>query len=128
MPAPRPGPALAAAIALGGAAGACLRFGVDEIAPVEPGRWPWATLIVNLAGAALLGYLATLLRDAPARDLRRPLLGTGLCGALTTFSTLQVEVIALGRDGHAGLGAAYLAVSVAAGLACVTAGGLVARR
>lgn len=45
------------------------------------------------------------------------MLGAGLCGGLTTFSTLQVEAIELARDGHPGLAAAYLAASVGGGLA-----------
>jgi CrcB protein len=50
---------------------------------------PWCTLLVNVAGAALLGYVIA------AMPQRRPLLGTGFCGGLTTFSTLQLEALEL---------------------------------
>jgi fluoride exporter len=53
--------------------------------------WPWATFAANLVGTALLGYFVTRLQERlPPSTFRRPLLGTGLCGALTTFSTLQL--------------------------------------
>ena len=81
-----------AAILAGGAAGTLARAGLAELLPHRPGTWPWATLTVNLAGAFILGWLITRLaeRVAPSRYWR-PLLGTGFCGALTTFSTFQIE-------------------------------------
>lgn len=82
---------------------------------------PWATLLVNLVGAALLGYVVVAL---PAR---RPLLGTGFCGALTTFSTLQLEALGMLDDGDAGRAAAYLAVTAAGGWVAVAAGRRLAR-
>lgn len=121
--------ALSAAIVAGGALGALARLGLDEVLPVEPGEWPWATFTANLVGCALLGYLSTrLLERLPPSTYRRPLLGTGLCGALTTFSSLQVEVIDLGRDGHSALAAAYVASSILAGLAFVSVATALVRR
>jgi CrcB protein len=64
----------------------------------------------------------------PPSTFRRPLLGTGFCGALTTFSTLQVELIRLARDGRTPLAAAYLAASVGAGLVSVYASTAAVRR
>jgi CrcB protein len=64
---------------------------------------------------------------APTRYLRF-LLGTGFCGALTTFSTFQVETIALARDGSAALAAGYAAASLAAGMVVAVAATVVARR
>lgn len=108
------------AVAAGGAAGAWARLGLAEAMPTEPGRWPWGTFVANIVGCALLGYAGTrLLERLPPSTYRRPLVGTGVCGGLTTFSTLQLEVAELGRDGHAALAAAYLAVSVALGLAAI---------
>ena len=59
-----------------------------------PRVWPWVTFAVNVAGAFLLGYFATRLQERlPLSAYRRPLLGTGFCGALTTFSTMQLELL-----------------------------------
>jgi len=106
----------------GGAAGTLARAGLAEALPVHPGAWPWATFVVNVVGTVILGWLVV------ARSAWRPLVGSGFCGALTTFSTFQVQVLELGDDGHVALAAAYLLVSVAAGLAAATAGARLASR
>ena len=112
----------------GGCAGAVARALLGEGLPHEPGGWPWATLIVNVAGAFALGWLVTRLQErVPPSLYRRPLLGTGLCGALTTFSTFQVELLDLLDHDRAGVAAAYAAVSLAAGLAAVALATNVAR-
>lgn len=81
-------------------------------------RWPWATFVANLGGAALLAYFATRLQERlPPSTYRRPFVGTGVCGALTTFSALQIEGVRLARHGHTGLAAAYLVVTLLTGLA-----------
>jgi fluoride exporter len=120
---------VAGAVVAGGALGATLRLALDAALPVEPGRWPWATFVANVVGTLALGYVATRLleRLPPALHLR-PLLGTGACGALTTFSALQVEAITLGRDGHGALAVVYVVTSVAAGLAAVTLASALVRR
>ena len=117
------------AVATGGAIGAWARLGLAELMPTEPGRWPWGTFAANMIGCAVLGYASTrLLERLPPSTYRRPLVGTGLCGGLTTFSALQLEVVELGRDGHAALAASYLIASVALGLGIVfLAAGLVRR-
>jgi len=105
------------AIFAGGAAGALARAGLDWALPWPGHGWPWPTFIANVAGTLLLGYFVTRLQERlPPSTFRRPLLGTGFCGALTTFSTLQVELITLARHGDAALAALYLAASLAAGL------------
>jgi CrcB protein len=106
-----------AAIFVGGAIGTGLRALLDVLLPVPDGRWPWSTFAVNIVGALLLGYLTTRLQERlPFSRYRRPLLGTGLCGGLTTFSTMQVESLAMLESGHVGLAVGYLAARVAAGL------------
>jgi fluoride exporter len=107
-----------AAVYAGGTIGALARAGFAEAWPTSPGTWPWPTFAVNLAGAALLAWFATRLTERlPPTPYRRPLLGTGLCGALTTFSTFQIELLRMLDRGHAGLAAAYAATTIAAGFA-----------
>ena len=79
--------------------------------PCTPARGHGPRSLANLAGTLILGWVVV------AKERWRPLVGTGFCGALTTFSTFQVQLVELGDDGHVPLAAAYLAVSVAVGLA-----------
>jgi fluoride exporter len=111
-----------AAIYLGGVSGALVRVGLAEAFPTAAGTWPWPTFAVNLAGALLLGYFFALLRDHPEESLAHPFLGVGICGTLTTFSTLQLQLYEQVDGGHLGLAAAYCATSVAAGFLCVRLG------
>lgn len=109
-----------AAIFAGGFLGAVARAELAQAIPYNAGRWPWATFAVNIAGAFLLGYFTTRLQERLALSAyRRPLLGTGFCGGLTTFSTMQVELLKLLDAGDVALACAYAAASVAAGFAAV---------
>lgn len=84
---------------------------------------------MNLAGAFVLGYLATRLQERlPLSAYRRPLLGTGFCGALTTFSTLQLELLRM-LDAHRyGLAAGYAAASLVLGYVAVHVATALVRR
>jgi CrcB protein len=118
-----------AAIFAGGAAGGLLRAALAEGLPHEAGRWPWATFAVNIVGALLLGYFVTRLDERlPPSLYGRPLLATGLCGALTTFSTMMVEVLRMIDGGHRALATAYAAASILCGLAAVFASTKLVRR
>jgi CrcB protein len=111
-----------AAIFLGGIIGALARLGLVEALAPAPGEWPWATFVANVVGALALGYFATRLQERlPLSAYRRPFLGTGLCGALTTFSTMQLELLELLDHGDGGLAAAYAAASLTAGFLAVAA-------
>jgi fluoride exporter len=111
-----------AAIFAGGALGAAARALVAEALPQDPSEWPWAIFTVNLAGAFVLGYFATRLQERlPLSAYRRPFVGTGFCGALTTFSTMQVELLQMLDDGRAGLAAGYAAASISAGVLAIAA-------
>ena len=109
-------PRMLAAVFAGGLLGGLLRAALEDWQPAGAG-WPWVTFVANLAGAALLGWAAVRLpeRLAPS-TYPRPFLGTGFCGGLTTFSTLQVEVVRLAHEGRSGMAIAYLTASLAGGL------------
>jgi CrcB protein len=112
-----------AAIFAGGAVGAAIRTGLVQLAPSSAGRWPWVTFAVNVAGCLALGYLITRLQERlPVTAYRRPLLGTGLCGALTTFSTFQLELLAQLDHGQLLLALGYCTASIAAGFAALALG------
>lgn len=117
------------AIFLGGAAGALVRAGlVETLGGGAPG-WPWVTFGVNLVGAFLLGYFVTRLQERlPLSTYKRPLLGTGFCGALTTFSTMQVELLRMLDADRVGLAALYGGGSVLAGYAGVQLASAMVRR
>jgi CrcB protein len=118
-----------AAIFAGGFAGAIARAELGQALPSSPAEWPWATFMVNIVGALLLGYFTTRLQERlPLSAYRRPLLGTGFCGALTTFSTMQVELLNMLDSGHVALAAAYAMVSITAGFAAVAVATNLVRR
>jgi CrcB protein len=118
-----------AAIFAGGTVGAATRTGLSQLAPAHAGQWPWVTFAVNVVGCFMLGYFVTRLQERmPVSAYRRPLLGTGFCGALTTFSTFQLELLRMLDQGDVGLAALYAAASLLAGFAGVLLGTAIVRR
>ncbi len=118
-----------AAIFAGGAIGALARAGLATTGAGEPPAFPWLTLSVNVLGAFLLGYFATRLQERlPLSTYRRPLVGTGFCGAFTTFSTLQVELLKILEAHRYALAGAYVGASVALGYAAVHLATAIVRR
>ncbi|WP_109472844.1 fluoride efflux transporter FluC [Ornithinimicrobium cavernae] len=128
----RPTPALVLAVALGGAVGTTGRYAVTQLIGSAP-LLPWATLVVNVTGAFLLGLLLERLArvgaETPRRRLARLGLGTGALGGFTTYSALALEVHDLVAASEVWLAAGYGIGTVCAGLlACLTGVALGARR
>jgi len=117
------------AIFAGGALGAAIRTALVEAAPSTGGSWPWTTFAINVIGSLLLGYFICRLQERlPVTAYRRPLLGTGLCGALTTFSAFQLDVLRLLDHGRVLAAVLYVAGSIGAGLFGVLIGTNLVRR
>jgi fluoride exporter len=118
-----------AAIFAGGALGALLRVELTRALPSADTSFPWTVFAINIAGAFVLGYFVTRLQERlPLSTYRRPFIGTGFCGALTTFSTMQLELYELLANRRYGLAAAYIAGSVVAGYMAVAVATALARR
>lgn len=117
-----------AAVFVGGVLGALARVGLAQASPHGPGEWPWGTFAVNMAGALLLGWVFARLRDHPEDGVAHPFLATGVCGTLTTFSTLQLELFEMVDLGRLGLAAAYTGATLALGWLCVRLGIALERR
>lgn len=114
-----------ALVFIGGVFGTLIRYSIGEwVAP--SGGWPVATLSVNIAGAFILGaLLEALIRSGPDSGNRqriRLLVGTGLCGSLTTYSTFATEIDLLGREGHLGIAISYAVATVIGGAFATLAG------
>jgi CrcB protein len=111
----------AAAIAIGGAAGATVRWLV--VTTVDAGRFPWPVFVVNVLGSILLGALLAAEWTHPdTRLLLHDAGGIGFCGGLTTFSTFALEVVNLVRYGDATVAVVYAVASVTAAIAGVALG------
>jgi fluoride exporter len=109
-----------AGVFAGGFVGALARAALAYGVSVRAGAWPWPTFAVNMAGAALLGYFLTRLQERlPPSLYARAFLATGVCGALTTFSTVMVELVRMLEGGYEALAAVYAVATLAGGLAAV---------
>jgi fluoride exporter len=123
VPPPRIHTAVVAVVAVGGAIGALGRWAVAEALPHDGGRFPWDTLLTNVAGCFLIGVLMVLVIERlPHQPLVRQFVGTGILGGFTTFSTYAVDTRTLVAAGHPGTAAAYLAGTLLVGLLAVVAG------
>jgi len=116
----------ALAIAAGGAAGTLARFGISAwMAPVTV-RFPFATLIINVVGSFLIGWLSG--EWSPVKDLTiRAALTIGFCGGFTTFSTFSIETVRMLHVGELRRAATYLVVSVALSVGAAALGVALAR-
>ena len=117
------------AVAAGGFVGGLVRYLVGLAWPTPPASVPWAIVAVNTAGSFILALLVVLVLEVlPPTTYLRPAVGTGFCGALTTFSSVTVAVDRLVAGGAAAVALLYLLVSLVAGIAAVALGVLVGRR
>ncbi len=119
--------ATVAVVAFGGFFGGLVRYGIGLAWPSPSGTFPTAIWAVNTAGAFILGPLVVVLEVLPPTRYVRALVGTGFCGALTTFSSVATGVDQLAAHGHVALALGYIAASVAAGLAAASCGILFGR-
>ncbi|MET9465058.1 CrcB family protein [Streptomyces sp. NPDC006544] len=116
-------------VILGAAVGAPLRYlGDRAVQARHDSVFPWGTFVVNAAACLLLGALTGAVLDGAASSRLSLLLGTGLCGALSTYSTFSYETLRLAERGWGFLAVANAAGSVLVGLGGVTLGFQVARQ
>ena len=113
----RPTPPVPLLVAGGGAVGALARWAVGALVPAPDGGLPWATLLVNVVGALLLGWLVARRPTAAVRAA----LGTGALGAFTTYSAFAVDTVELAADRPV-VALLYVALTLVVGLAAARAG------
>lgn len=117
-----------ALVALGGFFGGLARYGVVLAWPTPVGRFPWGIFGVNTVGAFILALVVVVtIEILPGRSYLRAVIGTGFCGALTTFSSVVTGADQLVAHGHVGAGVWYVVSSVLAGLAAASFGIVAAR-
>jgi fluoride exporter len=117
------------AIALGGAFGTVARYLLDTTYATPSGHFPATTLVINLSGSLAIGLLVPVTEVmAPKLPLARPFIVVGLLGGWTTYSTLAVDAVLLGKGHHLWLSAAYLAATLIGGVALVAVGAGMGRR
>lgn len=110
-------------VIVGAAVGAPLRYLTDRAVQSRHDTvFPWGTFTVNVTGCLVLGLLTGAVTAGAASSHVQLLLGTGLCGALSTYSTFSYETLRLAEDGARFYAAANVAASVVAGLGAVFAG------
>jgi CrcB protein len=114
---------VAALVFVGGCAGGLARYAATDHWPASATAFPWSTLGVNAVGAFVLALLlAVVTRVGAPNWWTRPLVGTGFCGAFTTFGSVVVSVDRLVAHAHAATGLSYLAASVVGGLGAAALG------
>jgi fluoride exporter len=109
------------AVVLGGIVGTGLRLGIDALLPHGDAEFPWSTLVINVVGSFLLGMLVARVWPRSPQWLRAGL-GAGVLGSFTTFSAVAVSLVTLASAGEVLLAAAYLAVTLIAGLGAAALG------
>jgi fluoride exporter len=110
-------------IAAGGVLGALSRYLLGSwVATAAGPGFPWGTLLINVCGSILLGFLLRSFPTWGTSPDARAFLTVGFCGSFTTFSTFTVETVLLAQSGAYALAAAYALGSLALGVAGVVLG------
>lgn len=110
-------------VSLGAAVGAPGRYLIDRaIQSRHDTVMPWGTMLVNVVGSLVLGFLTGLSSTHAVPDIVTLAVGTGLCGALTTYSTFSYETFRLFEEGARLLALLNAGLSLLAGLGCAVAG------
>lgn len=116
-------------VALGGASGACARYGLSYVLSGHAGRLPLGTLLANLIGCLLAGFLTTLYlqRGFAPGTTTQLLLVTGFLGGFTTFSAFSVETLRLAESGEIATAGVNVALNLIGALLAVLLGAWLAR-
>ncbi|HAA46490.1 MAG: camphor resistance protein CrcB [Halomonas sp. 54_146] len=118
------------AVGVGSGVSSVLRYGVSLFSQAALGSYfPWGTLIVNVLGCYLIGWLAVTLSRSPHGQLARlqPLLVAGFCGGFTTFSLFSLETLYLVQLGKPAMALVYIVASLPLWLGAAVAGERMAR-
>ena len=110
-------------VTVGSAVGGAARFALSSVIQQRAGAFPVGTLVVNITGSLILGFLMRYaLGSTSVSAETRALLTTGFCGGYTTFSTFSYETVTLVQDGDYRRAATYVLVSVVVSLVATFAG------
>lgn len=120
--------ALVTAVAVGGVIGAEARYGVSVAVPHGPTGWPWSILLINVSGCLLIGGLMAVITELmEVHPLVRPLLGVGVLGGYTTFSTYTTDVLTLVQSGELLVAVGYVIATPVLAVLAASAGLSLAR-
>ena len=110
-------------VGAGGLIGAPARFIIDQVVNSRTkGEFPWGTYVINATGAFVLGLITGLVLYQGLGHIPSAVIGTGFCGAYTTFSTFSWETVRLFEEGTTSAAVLNLAGSLVAGLLAAAAG------
>jgi fluoride exporter len=109
-------------IAVFGALGSLARYGLGLLGASYGLLFPWGTLLINILGSFILGFVATLALEHQLSEAARLALAVGFCGAFTTFSTFELEIMNAILEGRIVMAAGYVASSLILGLLAVFLG------
>jgi CrcB protein len=108
---------------LGGGLGSVLRYGVSKFIPFQQNTFPYPTLIANLLGCLLIGFImGSAIKHETLSSSQTLFFATGFCGGLTTFSTFSLEGLELLKSGNLGVFLFYTLISIILGLLAVGLG------